>query len=185
MLDHVAVLAAAIGSPRLAELLAYGEVLLADPDGQDVDPLVATARAVIRPSSPLAAKVELADGIRLRRTVGPAAARPPLRAARDGFDALGAVVLAERARSELRAAGEASSAPAPGAAQLLTPQELEIATLAAAGLTNREIGRQLFLSHRTVGSHLYRVFPKLGITSRGQLRTALEHDTRDDRVRAR
>jgi len=53
----------------------------------------------------------------------------------------------------------------------LTPQELQIAKLAATGMTNREIGTRLFLSHRTVGFHLYRVFPKLGITSRGQLGT--------------
>ncbi len=54
---------------------------------------------------------------------------------------------------------------------MLSPQELKIATLAAAGLSNREIGLQLYLSHRTVASHLYRIFPKLGITSRAQLGT--------------
>lgn len=61
----------------------------------------------------------------------------------------------------------------------LTPQELQIAQMAAQGLTNREIGRQLFLSHRTVGSHLYRIYPKLGVTSRTDLRRALEatHET--------
>lgn len=56
----------------------------------------------------------------------------------------------------------------------LTSQELQIAELAADGLSNREIAQQLFLSHRTVGSHLYRMFPKLGITSRGQLHVALD-----------
>jgi DNA-binding CsgD family transcriptional regulator len=55
----------------------------------------------------------------------------------------------------------------------LTPQELEIARMAAEGLTNREIGQRLYLSHRTVGSHLYRIFPKLGVTSRNQLRSVL------------
>jgi DNA-binding NarL/FixJ family response regulator len=58
-------------------------------------------------------------------------------------------------------------------AELLTPQELQIAQLAVAGLTNRDIGRQLYLSHRTIESHLYRIFPKLGITSRAQLRDHL------------
>ena len=58
----------------------------------------------------------------------------------------------------------------------LSPQELQIARMAADGLSNVEIGRRLFLSHRTVGSHLYRVFPKLGITSRVQLRDALSVD---------
>ena len=55
----------------------------------------------------------------------------------------------------------------------LTAQELEIAQLAAAGLSNKEIGRRLYLSPRTVGSHLYRLFPKLAITSRSSLRDAL------------
>ena len=57
--------------------------------------------------------------------------------------------------------------PTPG--RLLTPQELQIAKMAAEGMSNREIGQRLFLSHRTVGSHLYRLFPKLGVTSRVQL----------------
>ena len=56
---------------------------------------------------------------------------------------------------------------------MLTAQEHEIAVLAAAGLTNKQIGEQLFLSHRTVSTHLYRIFPKLGISSRAQLRDAL------------
>ena len=55
----------------------------------------------------------------------------------------------------------------------LTLRELEIAELAAVGLSNKQIGRLLFLSHRTVGAHLYRAFPKLGITSRSALRDAL------------
>ena len=56
---------------------------------------------------------------------------------------------------------------------VLSPQELQIARLAAEGLSNREIGEQLFLSPRTVGSHLYRIFPKLDITSRAQLAARL------------
>jgi DNA-binding NarL/FixJ family response regulator len=59
------------------------------------------------------------------------------------------------------------------AATELTPQEMQIAQMAAQGLSNRQIGEQLFLSHRTVGSHLYRIFPKLNITARGQLAQAL------------
>jgi DNA-binding NarL/FixJ family response regulator len=55
-----------------------------------------------------------------------------------------------------------------------TPQKLQIAQLAAEGLSNREIGERLFLSQRTVGGHLYRIFPKLGITGRAQLRNALQ-----------
>ena len=56
---------------------------------------------------------------------------------------------------------------------MLSPQELRIAQLAAEGLSNREIGRRLYLSHRTIGSHLHRLFPKLGVTSRQQLASAL------------
>jgi len=55
----------------------------------------------------------------------------------------------------------------------LTPQELEIARMAASGLTNKQIGARLYLSHRTVGAHLYQMFPKLGITTRAALRDAL------------
>jgi len=64
----------------------------------------------------------------------------------------------------------------------LSPQELHIAQLAAQGLTNREIGDRLFLSHRTVGSHLYRIFPKLGITSRNQLHLVLAQSSRLDQI---
>ena len=57
--------------------------------------------------------------------------------------------------------------------ETLTVQEFEIATLAATGLTNKQIGERLQLSHRTVGSHLYRIFPKLGVATRSALRDAL------------
>jgi DNA-binding NarL/FixJ family response regulator len=57
---------------------------------------------------------------------------------------------------------------------LLTAQERQIAALATAGLTNKQISQRLFLSHRTVGAHLHRMFPKLGITSRAALRDALD-----------
>jgi DNA-binding NarL/FixJ family response regulator len=58
----------------------------------------------------------------------------------------------------------------------LTAQELQIAQLAAEGLTNRDIGQRLYLSHRTIATHLYRVFPKLGITARSELAAALAVD---------
>lgn len=74
---------------------------------------------------------------------------------------------AERARRELRAAGESSRRQGTPAA--LTPQELRIARLAAQGHSNRAIADQLFLSRRTVEYHLYKVFPKLGVASRADL----------------
>jgi DNA-binding NarL/FixJ family response regulator len=95
-----------------------------------------------------------------------------LRTALDSFQALAFPELAEIARQELRASGEKPKHEGPEAWAQLTPQELQIAQLAAAGETNRKIGEQLFLSPRTVQSHLYRVFPKLGITARNQLRDA-------------
>lgn len=120
------------------------------------------------------ARVLLAYGSWLRRQQRVSGSRTPLRAAREAFEALGVASWTERASSELRSAGVITPNSAPNALQELTPQELQIARMAASGLSNREIGQQLFLSHRTVGAHLYRVFPKLGITSRGQLRDALD-----------
>jgi DNA-binding NarL/FixJ family response regulator len=86
---------------------------------------------------------------------------------------LGTIPWGERARQELRAAGETSRGRTPDARDWLTPQELQIAQMAATGLTNREIGQRLYLSHRTVSSHLHSIFPKLEITSRSALAAAL------------
>lgn len=119
------------------------------------------------------ARLLLAYGSWLRRQRRIAASRAPLRAAREVFDALGAIPWGERARQELRASGETSRRRTPEAWDQLSPQELQIAQMAAEGMTNREIGQKLYLSHRTVGSHLYRMFPKLGISSRSQLNTVL------------
>jgi DNA-binding NarL/FixJ family response regulator len=99
--------------------------------------------------------------------------RAPLREARDMFDAIGASSWGDQARSELRASGERSRRWVPEARDQLTAQELQIAQLAADGLSNREIGQRLYLSHRTISTHLYRVFPKLGVTSRAELGAAL------------
>jgi DNA-binding CsgD family transcriptional regulator len=119
------------------------------------------------------ARAQLAYGAWLRRHRRMTQSRAPLREAVETFDALGLLRYAERARRELRASGErVRSRVSEGWAQL-SPQELQIAQLAAEGLSNREIGEQLYLSHRTVESHLYRLFPKLGVTSRAQLRDAL------------
>ena len=101
-------------------------------------------------------------------------ARAPLREATQTFEALGQRRYADRALRELRASGERARRRAPEAWTELSPQELQIAQLAADGLSNREIGQRLYLSHRTIGTHLYNLFPKLGITSRAQLRDALE-----------
>ncbi|GIE35856.1 transcriptional regulator [Actinoplanes italicus] len=119
------------------------------------------------------ARLQLHLGRRERRRYRTTEARDLLRSARETFDALGAQPWAEAARAELRAAGENSGTRVSAARESLSPQELQIATLAADGLTNRQIAERLFLSHRTVGSHLYRIYPKLGVTRRAQLAGAL------------
>ena len=115
------------------------------------------------------ARLELAYGRWLRRQRRVAESRQPLRSAQITFDLIGASSWSEQARSELRAAGERTRAPGLSAQNVLSAQELQIARLAAEGLSNREIGERLYLSPRTIGSHLYRIFPKLEIISRAQL----------------
>ncbi|HEY2200241.1 MAG TPA: LuxR C-terminal-related transcriptional regulator, partial [Solirubrobacteraceae bacterium] len=115
------------------------------------------------------ARLQLAFGEWLRRQRRKVESRAPLRAARDAFDALGVGPWGERARQELRASGESSRRRTADTLDQLTPQELQIAQMAASGLSNREIGQRLYLSHKTVETHLYHVFPKLGVTSRAQL----------------
>jgi DNA-binding CsgD family transcriptional regulator len=119
------------------------------------------------------ARIQLAYGQWLRRQRRVADSRALLRAARDTFDALSCLRWSDHARRELRASGERSRRLLPAARDQLTAQELQIAQLAAEGLSNREIGQRLYLSHRTISTHLYRVFPKLGITSRVELSSAL------------
>jgi DNA-binding CsgD family transcriptional regulator len=116
------------------------------------------------------ARLLLAHGQWLRRQRRIAESRTPLRDARDAFDAMGCAAWGDQARRELRASGESSRRRDLAASDQLTAQELQIA---AQGLSNRDIGQRLYLSHRTIGTHLYRIFPKLGITSRGELRSAL------------
>jgi len=124
------------------------------------------------------ARVRLLYGEWLRRERSPAA-RAQLSTALKTFQQLGALPWQTRAGNELRAAGLAALAgdpelpgrrPADGQ---LTPLDRQIAELAATGLTNKQIGERLYLSHRTVAAHLYQIFPRLGITSRAALRDAL------------
>lgn len=89
------------------------------------------------------------------------------------FDSFGARAFAERARRELAATGETVRTRAPEAADVLTAQESQIARLAAEGGTNPEIGARLFISPRTVEYHLGKVFSKLGVGSRRELRGTL------------
>jgi DNA-binding CsgD family transcriptional regulator len=166
-------IAAKVPSGLLQAQLAFGRAVLAEDDvAHDVFQEGLASGIAEWPC--YRGRLLLAYGTWLRRQRRVAESRAPLRAARELFDALRFKGVAERARQELRASGETSRKRAPDAWDLLSPQELQIARMASEGLTNREIGQKLYLSHRTVGSHLYRMFPKLGITSRAQLTSALQ-----------
>jgi DNA-binding CsgD family transcriptional regulator len=119
------------------------------------------------------ARARLLYGEWLRREHRRVDAREHLRAAHDAFSGSGAEAFAERARRELLATGETVSRQAAATRDVLTPQEDQIAVLAAEGQTNPEIGAQLFISPRTVEYHLRKVFTNLGISSRKELRAAL------------
>jgi DNA-binding CsgD family transcriptional regulator len=173
---HVAAMAeagiAAI-SPRMA-LLQGGAAAIAASDGSATglfEKAVSVPGAGRWPFD--LARVQLAYGEHLRRVQATAESRVQLAAALETFERLGAQPWAERAASELRATGQTKPRVRYEARQALTPQENEIASLAAEGLSNKQIGQRLFLSHRTVGNHLFRIFPKLGVTSRAALRDAL------------
>jgi len=115
------------------------------------------------------ARTQLLYGEWLRRARRRTDARVHLRAALETFEQLRVSPWAERARSELRASGETARRRDAATRDQLTPQELRIADLAAGGLTNAEIGAQLFLSPRTIDYHLRKVFAKLEIVSRADL----------------
>jgi DNA-binding CsgD family transcriptional regulator len=162
----------AAASPLLRVSLAVAAPMLAA--DEDAGDLYDQALRVDLNAWPLhRARLLLGYGSWLRRCRKVVDSRAPLRAARDAFDALGVVVGSERAREELLTAGEASGPLGASALQRLSPQESHIARLAAEGLTNREIGQQLYLSHRTISNHLYRIFTKLDIASRTELAAAL------------
>jgi DNA-binding CsgD family transcriptional regulator len=113
----------------------------------------------------------LSYGEWLRRANRRIDARKQLNVAHEAFTRMGAAAFAERTRRELVATGEKVRKRAVSASGELTAQETQIARLAGDGLTNQEIGAQLFISTHTVEWHLRKVFVKLGISSRRQLRT--------------
>ena len=163
-------------SPRLRQILSRAAALLADPEeaGAHFQEALADPTGQRWPFERAQLWLEYGEWLRRRRRV--AEARDALAKARDVFEGLGAVHWSERAQAELRAAGVAVDSAPRDALGALTPQRRRIVRLAAQGLTNREIGERLFLSPRTVGTHLYQAFPVLGVTARSQLRDVVEQD---------
>jgi DNA-binding CsgD family transcriptional regulator len=120
-------------------------------------------------------RTQLAFGEYLRRRKRRAEARVQLRAAVTGFEEVGAAVWAERGRTELQATGERVRRRDPSTLDVLTPQELQVARLVATGLTNREVAQRLFLSPKTIDTHLGHVFRKTGVRTRAELGHKLRH----------
>lgn len=151
--------------------LASAQALLADDASADrlfteaIEHLECTHIAVFL------ARTHLCYGEWLRRMNRRVDARIHLHEAHEMFTRMGADAFAERARRELIATGEKARKKTGNSGDELTPQEAQIARLASEGLTNQEIGAQLFISTHTVEWHLRKVFVKLGVTSRRQLRT--------------
>ncbi|MEU4245621.1 AAA family ATPase [Actinoplanes sp. NPDC026619] len=167
-------------SPRLRQLLHRADAHLVPPAdaeehfraalGQPDADRWAFEHAMVR--------LEYGEWLRRRRRV--ADARTELILAVQIFDRLAATVWADRGREELRATGVAAPAPERDALSGFSPRTRQVLGLAAQGLTNPQIAERLYLSPRTVSSHLYRSFPKLGITLRSQLRDVLPGDLRND-----
>jgi DNA-binding CsgD family transcriptional regulator len=169
-LDSYEAWAECTGAAWARAVALHGRALLAD-DDEECERLFEAAldmhAQAVRPFE--RARTQLAFGEFLRRTRRPREARQHLRAALDGFEALGAELWAERARVELRASGQTARRRVADARDQLTEQELQIAHFVAQGLSNREVGAQLFLSPRTIAAHLRNIFRKLGISSRTEL----------------
>jgi DNA-binding CsgD family transcriptional regulator len=155
--------------PRLAQLIARARGLLAAP--ADAEPHFAAAvtdpAGAAWPFERAQAQLDYGEWLRRQRRINEA--KPVLTAALETFRRLGAAPWSRRAEAELRACGVTATAPDGGGLAALTPQQREIVVLAGRGLTNGEIADRLWLSPRTVASHLYRSYPKLGIAGRHQL----------------
>jgi DNA-binding CsgD family transcriptional regulator/tetratricopeptide (TPR) repeat protein len=160
-------------SPRLEQLIARARGILADPAraGAHFDRGLCDPAGDQWPFERAQLRLDHAEWLRRRRRINDA--KPVLTEALATFRRLGAWSWARRAEAELRACGVAVPGAERDALQELTPQQRQIVRLASEGLTNREIGDRLFLSPRTVGSHLYRSYPKLGVADRHQLRDVI------------
>jgi DNA-binding CsgD family transcriptional regulator len=171
--DRLAEMTSASGTEWALGIEARSRALLSDGDEAERlyrDAITRLGRTRLRGEL---ARARLLYGEWLRREHRRVDAREQLRAAYEVLAAIGAEAFAERARRELAATGETTCRRTPQTRDLLTPQETQIARLAADGHTNPEIGAQLFISPRTVEYHLRKVFGKLEISSRRELAGAL------------
>ena len=159
--------------------LARARALLTTGDDAEPSYLEAIERLARTRLRPDLARAHLLFGEWLRREGRRVDARTHLRAAHDLLSAIGMDAFAERARNELLATGERVRGRRSDAVDALTPQEDQIARLARDGMSNVEISAQLFLSPRTVEWHLRKVFAKLGVASRKDLRDAMPKSKRD------
>jgi DNA-binding CsgD family transcriptional regulator/tetratricopeptide (TPR) repeat protein len=159
----------AAGTDWALGVRAWARALLSD--GEAAEPLYREAIERLERTriAVQLARAHLVYGEWLRRENRRIEAREHLRTAHDMFAKAGAEAFAERARRELLATGETARPRTDETRGILTPQESQIARLAREGLSNPEIGAQLFISPRTVQYHLRKVFLKLEITSRNQL----------------
>ncbi|MFF7598315.1 helix-turn-helix transcriptional regulator [Streptomyces mirabilis] len=164
-------------SPRRAALVHLSRAALAPPDEAESHFTEALEASILARRPFERARTLLQYGEWLRRRHRILEAGPSLAEAEGIFRRLGAPPWAARVQNELRAAGTQGNTPEPDALAALTPQQQQIVRLAARGPTNREIAEKLYLSPRTVSSHLYRAFPKPGITVRSRLRDVLEAHT--------
>jgi DNA-binding CsgD family transcriptional regulator len=162
-------------SARLGQLIARARGILAGPGGAEAHfgTALADPAGDQWPFERAQLRLDYAEWLRRRRRINDA--KPVLTEALGTFRRLGARSWAQRAQAELRACGVAvAGVPGePDALGELTPQQRQIVRLAGDGLTDREIGDRLFLSPRTVSSHLYRSYPTLGVASRHQLRDVI------------
>jgi DNA-binding CsgD family transcriptional regulator len=171
-------------SPVGRAVAARARALLASDD--DFEPAFTEAFGLHAQSDDTwsAARTRLAYGERLRRAGRKVDARAELRLALQTFEHQGAEVWAERARSELRASGETLRRRRVREEGELTPQELQIVLHVARGMTNREVGAALFLSHKTIEFHLGRVYRKLGMSSRAELISRFAREAAEEPARA-
>jgi DNA-binding CsgD family transcriptional regulator len=162
-------------SSRVAQLLSRARAILADPESQgaEFDKALADCDGKRWPFERAQLQLEYAEWLRRHRRINEA--KPILSAALETFSELRARPWAQRSEAELRACGVAVQESAvPDALWKLTAQQRQIVYLAARGHSNRDIADRLFLSPRTVSSHLYRSFPKLGVAGRNQLRDVID-----------